>query len=294
MLQDDPARFVHDLATGLAFSSHPLSRPIIGTETTVGSVTASQFQDYRHQFYSANHSVFVIAGDLSRLPILQAARDRAGLIKSATEVRPEPLVRASQQAIELLTKPTDQTHFVLASASPDAGLQADQARYAGYVLNTILGRGMSSRLFLEVREKRGLAYSIHSHYNTLEDGGLFSIYGGVNTDKATQALEAVISELRRLQDELVSPDELADAQNFIVGANDMQADSGMSLATWYGTDWLLGRYETHDEVATAVKAVSAQSVQELARTIFDPKHLVLSVIGPQTDQTPFARVLGSK
>lgn len=291
MVQDDPARYVHDLASELAFQGHQLARPIIGSEQTVTAMSADQFQAYRKQFYNAAHSVFVVAGDLSRAPILEAVRQRAGEVLTGAVTSPDLLAKSSTQAIRLLTKQTDQTHFVLSAADPTIGLTGIGDRMAAIVLNTILGRGMSSRLFLNVREKQGLAYSIHSHVGTLEDGGSVSVYGGVNTDKSLQALRAVQDELRRLQEEKVSETELANAKNYINGANDMQADQGMTLATWYGTDWLLGRWESHDELATAINAVSAERVQEAAQTLFAAERLVLALIGPQTDDGPFAELL---
>lgn len=294
MLQDDPARYVHDLASELAFAGHPLARPIIGTEATVTSMTSAQFAQYRAQFYLANHSVFVVVGDLSNDSILKTIKERASTVPSGTEWAPVALKNPSRQRVRLLTKPTDQTHFMLASADPGVGLQSATDRHALYVLNTILGRGMSSRLFLNVREKQGLAYSIHSHVGVLEDGGSLAVYGGVNTAKAEQALKAVRDELTKLQDQPVRHEELRNAQNYIIGANDLQADQGMSLATWYGTDWLLGRWETHDEVATAVRRVTSEDVQLLAQKIFDPARLVLAVIGPQQDADLFTKVLAKQ
>lgn len=294
MLQDDPARYVHDLATELVFDGHPLSQPIIGTETTVTAMSSEQFTDYRSRFYVANHSVFVIVGDLTDGKMLEAVRERAAQLPGGELVSAERLSAPSRRQVRLLTKPTDQTHFLLATADPSLGLQSQDDRYTADVLNTILGRGMSSRLFLNVRESKGLAYSIHSHSGTLEDGGSISIYGGVNTEKAQQALLAVRDELRRLQEEPVTSDELANAQSYIVGSNDLRADQGMSLATWYGTDWLLGRWETHDEVATAIRRVTAADIQTLAQRIFDPNRLTLALIGPQTDETPFAKALAKQ
>lgn len=291
MLQDDPAGYVRDLATELVYGQHPLSRPIIGTEATVAAMTAEQFNDYRRRFYVAPHAVFVVAGDLSNAEVVGWAREKLSAVATGGLIAPEPYTVSSSHQIKLLTKPTDQTHFVVSTADPLFGLHSDQDRFVADVLNTILGRGMSSRLFLNVREKRGLAYSISSHIHTLEDGGALSIYGGVNTQKATEALAAVRDELQVLCDAPVSASELRDAQNFITGANDMRADRGMALATWYGTDWLLGRWETHDDVSKAINAVTAEDIRRVARQIFDPARLVIAAIGPQTDESIFAEAL---
>jgi predicted Zn-dependent peptidase len=294
MLQDDPARYVHDIATELLYRTHPLGQPIIGSEQTVTAMSAAQFAAYRQQFYHAGHSVFVVAGDLSSAPILEAVRARASAVATGTETLPKALKSTSTCDVQLLTKSTDQTHFVLGTADPNIGLTGDGDRMATLVLNTILGRGMSSRLFLNVREKQGLAYSIHSHVATLEDGGSLSVYGGVNTEKALQALEAVKTELRRLKEEPVSATELTDAKNYINGANDMQADQGMTLATWYGTDWLLGRWESHDELAQAINEVTAERIMTVAQQLFAPERMILAVIGPQTNASPFTELLSTQ
>ncbi len=290
MIHDDPASFVRDVSSQLTFAGHPLAQPIIGTEETVAAMSHEQFSRYRQRFYVASQSVLVVAGDLTP-EIIKRAEQLSDEIPSGEVAVTAPLTQPSKSQVTLRTKPTDQTHFVLATADPTLGLVSETDRHTLTVLNTILGRGMSSRLFCEVRERQGLAYSIHSYVQTFEDAAALSVYGGVTTEKADQALAAVLKELDRLCDEPVSAAELTNAHNCITGANDIQADSGMSAAMWYGTDWLLGRWETHDEVATKIRSVTPTMIQELAQRLSARDRLTLALIGPQTESEPFAGLL---
>jgi predicted Zn-dependent peptidase len=291
MLQDDPARYVYDLATTQIFAGNALARPIIGNEATIKAMTPAQFQAYRDRFYTPSQAVFVVVGDLEGKDIVGTLKAAVSSLEPKPVTLPTRLESQSPRSVNLLTKSTDQTHFIIGTAHPSLGLDNTKERYASSVLNTVLGQGMSSRLFLEVREKQALAYSINSSLGTLEDAGTLVIYGGVNTAKTAQALKATSRELQRLQSEKVPRDELERAKAQIIGGNDIKADSGLSLATWYGTDWLLGRWETHDEVAAGVNAVSAADVQALAAELFQPEHLTLAMIGPHESADTFAEIL---
>lgn len=291
MLQDDPARYVYDLTTTQIFAGHPLAQPIIGTEETIRAMTPAQLRGYSKQFYTPSQAVFVVVGDLEGKDIVGTLKKAVSGLEAKAVTSPERLSGPSQSSVKLITKSTDQTHFTIATAHPSLGLDGTKERYAASVLNTVLGQGMSSRLFLEVRENQGLAYSIHSSLSTLEDAGSILIYGGVNTAKTGQALAATTNELKRLTKEKIGDEELERAKAQIVGNNDIKADSGLSLATWYGTDWLLGRWETHDEVAAGISGVDAASLQELANKLFAPEQLTLSMIGPHKSADTFAEIL---
>lgn len=293
MLQDDPARYVHDLATEQLFAGNPLGQPIIGNEQTITAMKLEQFRDYKERFYTPAQAVFAVVGDLSDKDVAGVLTDKIRSLKARPLTKPERLTTMSARSLRVLNKPTDQTHFVLGVADPGLGLERTSERYTAMVLNTILGKGMSSRLFMNVREKKGLAYSIYSHLGTLEDAGTLTIYGGVNTTKVDAALNAVREELDSLASK-VSVAELQKAKRNLIGTNDIQADQGLSLAMWYGTDWLLGRWETHEEVTAGIEAVSTEGVQQLAAHLFKPEHQTLSVVGPYKSDATFARFLNSQ
>jgi len=293
MYQDDPARHISDLATALLFKGNPLARPIIGTEEIIRTLPIEAFRQYRETHYLPSQAVFVIVGDLGSQDYMEVVNGYVGSLSAGPVTYPEPLGAMSQQQIHVHEKKTDQTHFILGVADPALGLKAEQDRYAAIVLNNLLGQGMSSRLFLQVREKQGLAYAISSYYDTLEDAGSLTVYGGVNTDNVAQALRSVRQELSRLQNELVPSAELKQAKAHVNGAYDISADNPIHLATWYGTDWLLGRWETHDQVEAAINQVTSQQIRELAQRLFQPEHLTLAVIGPHQNDQVFVEALNA-
>ncbi|QQG49846.1 MAG: insulinase family protein [Candidatus Berkelbacteria bacterium] len=294
MLQDDPARYVHDLSTEQMFSGHPLAQQIIGSEKTVQDMSLPQFKDYRSRYYAPSQAVFVVVGDLDEASVEAHLRQQFKSLEPRELTVPEPWQGQSKAAIRVLNKATDQTHFVLGLADDKLGLQSARERYAVMLLNTILGQGMSSRLFMNIREKKGLAYAIHSHFSSLEDAGALTVYGGVNTAKVELALQALMEELENLSSKLVPAAELERARRHLIGTQEIQADHGLNLAVWYGTDWLLGRWETHEEVRRGLLAVTSDEIQSLARRIFKPSCLTLVVIGPHEKTETFAGILNNR
>lgn len=294
MLQDDPARYVYDLSTELIFAGHPLSQQIIGSEKTVREMKREQFIAYRQKYYAPSQAVFVVVGDLDESEVENYLRDQFKNYKPQEVTLPQPWRGKSKSAARLLNKATDQTHFVLGLSDDSVGLQSTQTRYATLLLNTILGQGMTSRLFLNIREKKGLAYAISSHYGTLEDAGTLMIYGGVNTAKVEEALKAVMEELDNLRSKPVGSAELERARRHLIGIQEIQADQGLNLAVWYGTNWLLGRWETHEEVRGGLMAVTPEDVQMIAKRLIENDCLTLAVIGPHEKSETFAGLLKNR
>ncbi len=291
MIQDDPARYVDDLSGELVFAGNPLSQQIIGTEETIRKMTIDQFRDYKTTFYHPSQALFIVIGDVEGKDYQSLVEELSNNLDKKEPSQPKRISQPSRKALKVLNKPTDQTHFMLSMAEPTfAYTNAD--RFKAVVLNAVLGRGMSSRLFLNVREKRGLAYSVRSSYAGIEDTGVISIYGGVNTTKVAESLEAIRDELKRLQDEPVGAEELRKAQRYLQGAFALKSDDPISLAQWYGTDHLLGMKETFEEASELVGQVTSSQIQELAQEIFKPEYLTLAVIGPYGDDQKFRDFLG--
>lgn len=285
-IQDDPASYVDDLSGQVLFAGNPLAQPIIGNEKNIKNMTIEQFKEYRQSHYSLKQSIFIAIGDLSDKDVVGEIEGLTANLPSVNQSVFEAVSAPSQKALKLLSKKTDQTHFVLGVAHPDLSMKNDRS-YVGEVLNTILGRGMSSRLFLNVREQRGLAYSIHSSISTLEDTGAITIYGGINVDKIDEALQATKEELVKLQQEPVGEVELEKAKAYICGSYDIRADEPIELAKWYGLGTLLHKYETFEEAKEKISQVTAEQVQELAREAFDDERLTLALIGPYEEDQRF-------
>lgn len=290
MIQDDPARHVDDLSGPLLYPDHPLGRSVIGTEDTIKKMTHQQFIDYRAAHYTPSQSLFIVIGRVSDHDVVSLVKERVGHLKAQPVSQPNLFQGHSQTAVKLQTKPTDQTHFILGVSAEMLGLNHDQLAVAE-VLNAILGQGMSSRLFLNVREKQGLAYAIHSSISPFEETGVLSIYGGVNTKKIDQALLAIEQEIEQLQQDAVSPAELQKAQALLVGSYDLSSDRPIDLARWYGVGVLLGQDKTFDQAKAEVKAVTAQQVQTLAQQLLAKDRQTLTVIGPYPDDQRFRTFL---
>lgn len=292
MYQDTPMQYVEGLSQELVFAGNPLSRQIIGSIGNIKKMTIEQFHDYRRAFYHSGHALFIVVGNLKGVKVKEVI---ASQLKTVPEGKAAPLklmTKPSSKAVKLLTKKTDQTHFVLAVSHPILKFAAAE-RFGAEVLSAILGQGMSSRLFLNVRERRGLAYSIRSSVEDLEDTGVISIYGGVNTAKFDEALQAVADELKRLQDEAVEEEELERAKTYLIGSYDLRSDNPSALARWYGADYLLGRRETFAQAQAKIAAVSSEDILRIARVLFERKYLTLAVIGPQKNDKNLRRFIDS-
>lgn len=289
-MHDDPASFVDDLLGEVLFPDHPLGNSVIGTEDLIKKMTIEQFRSYRDQYYHPAQALFIAVGAIGnrdyKSEVLKLSRD----LTPKAVTKPLSVKSPSQTGLKLFKKQTDQTHFMLAVADP-AFASDKNDKYVGIVLNAVLGRGMSSRLFLNIREKKGLAYAINSSFHSFEDTGLIQIYGGVNTGKIAQTLDALKEEFRLLQEKLVGGEELEKAKAQLIGSFDLSADRPIDIATWYGTGRLLGDRETFDQARQLVEAVTAKQIQILAKEIFTTERLALAVIGPFETDAMFRRWL---
>lgn len=282
MIQDDPARLVDDLLMRAAFGDHPLGQFIIGTPSSIKKLSLADFQNYHRQYYHSGQAMFLAIGKVGRIAesLRKFVQDKMAPVAGRAEIsRPKIFRDSKNRGLLVKRKQTDQTHFMLGSTWKGFALSAAE-RFVGAVLNSVLGRGMSSRLFLRIREEQGLAYAIRSEINSFEDTGMISIYGGVNTDKVERALESVLIELRRLQEEPVGKVELEKAKAHLIGSLTLNTDRPIELAKWYGTDRLLGAKESFAEAIELVNSVTPAQIQDLARKIFLPKRLNMAVIGP--------------
>lgn len=292
-MNDDPAHLVDDILGQILFPDHPLGYSVIGTEEIIRSVKIADFRSYHQAHYAPSQAAFVVVGNLADKDIDGEIKNLLGHLPAQTVSRPELVKTDSQSGLKLLNKKTDQTHFMLAVSDRTLALNKKE-RFVAVVLNAVLGQGMSSRLFLNIREQQGLAYSIHSSFNAFEDTGVLTIDGGVNTEKIHQTLEALDVEFAKLINEQVSAGELAKAKALITGSYDLSSDRPVDIATWYGTSVLLGMVETYEEAKKLIDEVSAEEVQKLAQRIFKKDRQALAVIGPYSSDRQFRSWLNLK
>jgi predicted Zn-dependent peptidase len=290
MYLDQPQDYVHSLFERIMWPEHPLGRDIIGTVESVSAISRDDLAAYVQDHYRRPNLVVGLAGALEPDLAADLLESRLGLPEpsNGTELAPpSPLDRPS---VFLLRKDTEQAHICLGTRGVS---YMDPDRYAVDLLNTILGEGMSSRLFLEIREKRGLAYDVHSYSSKHVDGGYFATYMGVDPNKAEEALEAAQEELRRIAVDLVPAEELTKAKEFTKGRLRLGLESTNSLASWLcQQELLMGRIKTVDEVVSLVEAIDAEDLRRVAHEVLD-QPLQLALIGPFKSDAPFRAAVGA-
>ena len=291
MYLDQPQDYVHSLFERIMWPDHPLGRDIIGTMESVSSTSRDDLVAYIAEHYRLPNLVIGLAGAVDHEQSRRLVEERLVLSTSPNGSRyvpaPGPLDRPS---VVLLQKDTEQAHVCLGTRALS---YVDPDRYVLDLLNTVLGEGMSSRLFLEIREKRGLAYDVHSYSSKHSDGGYFAVYLGVDPKKAEEALEAVLDELRKIADHPVPEEELTKAREFTKGRLRLGLESTNSLASWLcQQELLMDELKTVDEVIALYEAVTAADVQRVARLVLR-QPLQLAVIGPFGSDAPFRAAIGA-
>jgi predicted Zn-dependent peptidase len=276
MVEDAPDDLVMELFTGAFWPDHPLGRPILGTKRTVGRFQREDLASYFSRVYHPANILIAAAGHLEHGALAElVSRHFAGLHRGATP-RNGRAPTAATRTVRRSKKELEQVHICLgARAYP----QAHPDRYACYVLNTVLGGSMSSRLFQNVREKRGLVYSISSAITAYSDAGLLSVYAGTSLDSAPEVIRLTLEEIRRLRGEPLPEPELRRAKDHIKGGLVLSLESsGARMNHLARQEIYFGRQFPIEEILGGIEAVSASDVQRVAADVFDGR-LGASVLG---------------
>ncbi|MDQ2857141.1 MAG: insulinase family protein [Candidatus Eremiobacteraeota bacterium] len=280
MYDDSPDEMIHDLFIRTMWKGSHLGEPTIGYAETVSALTSDDLRGHLRARYAPNTVVFAAAGNVDHDAIV-ALVERAFEGFSGSAER--PVAERPRLTPETLVKrkDTEQAYVVLGTQ----GLSVrDERRYALSVLDTILGGGMSSRLFQEVREKRGLAYSVYSFQQGYRDAGLFGVSAGTAPESVQECVDVIVEELGRMADAGPTDGEIALAKEHIKGSLtlSLEASAGRMIRLGRG-EFNLGRQLEIEEIETAVDAVSLEDVHALARELFVPESLGLCVLGPLSE-----------
>jgi len=291
MCKDSPPQEANMLIDGLLWPGHPLGRDIAGSKETVAAITREVMLDYLDRQYQPDNTVVAIAGNIrhqkavnsvSRVMDSWASRKpRTGY--SAYQPAPAPA-----QQVKIEKRDIEQAHLCL--ALPGLPLLHPQ-RFKLDLLNVILGQGMSSRLFTEIRDRLGLAYSIHSYVEHFLDSGSLTIYAGVDTKNLATAIKAILEQLNQLK-ETVPEAELSRARELSRGRLLLGMEDSHNVAGWLGgQEALTKRVLTTEEVTAIIDAITAEELEQLARELIEGKSLRLAVVGPVAEDEPLDELL---
>ena len=289
MSKDSPSQQVNMLIDELLWPGHPLGRDIAGSKESVTAITRDMMLDYLKSQYLPDNTVVTIAGNI---PHRRAVTAVGRALANWTIQQPRPGYSAYEEQpnprLQVERRDTEQAHLCL--ALPGLSLLHPK-RYTLDLLNVVLGAGMSSRLFTEIRDKLGLAYSIHSYAEHLLDSGSVTIYAGVEPKNLPVAIKAILEQLAQLK-EPIPEDELSKAKELTKGRLLLAMEDTRSVASWMGGQEILtGRILTVDQVVAIIDAITADELEELARELVIGDHLRLAVVGPVADDEPLEELL---
>jgi predicted Zn-dependent peptidase len=280
MVEDTPDDLVHELFLQRFWSGHPLGLPILGTRESIESLTTQALRDYFAATYTSDNLIIAAAGNLEHASVRELVEKAFGGLKTG-RAQSDDAPPVDQALILVRHKELEQSHICLGvGAYP----QNHPERYTALVLNTVMGGSMSSRLFQNVREKRGLAYSVGSGLSAFRDAGLLSIYAGCSNDKVGEVIEVVMTELRQLALQPIEASELQRAKDNVKGGLLLGLES-----TWHRAAYLarqeiyFDRMFTIDETIAGIEAVTMEDVARVARELLTRTPLSVAVLGAVND-----------
>lgn len=286
---DAPAQIVDLLLDATIWPGQPLGRDVGGTEESVKALTRNEADAYMRRQYVPNNMVVAVAGAIDHDEVVAAVDLALGDMPTGRPSTWYPAVNDQHEPrLAVQYKPTEQAHIELAvhschSTHPD--------RFATDLISVILGEGMSSRLFMELREKRALCYDVHSFASHYKDAGSFAVYAGVDPTKAVEALTALLSEMVRLRDEGVLEDELTKAKELSKGRLLLRLEDTRAVSGWLGGQEILnGEIKTPDEIVERIDAVTLDDIGRVANGIMRNEQLSVAVVGPFRSDKRFASI----
>ena len=279
MYRDQPQDRVHTLVEELLYPRHPLGWEVAGREEVVLGMTADRLCEFMERGYAPSRIVVALAGPLNADEAIAAVDEALGGLASREVVKSKPAPRAGKPHLKLLGKRAEQTNLCVGwravhTTHPD--------KYSLDMLNAVLGEGMSSRLFLELREKRGLAYDVHSYGMDYADAGHLVVYAGFAPQNAAEVMKAIMREVERLRDEVVPDVEIERVRDFAKGRLELRLEDTRGVSGWLaGQELFLDRIRSVEEVAAIIDGVTTADMQRVARQYLRPELAYVAAIGPR-------------
>jgi predicted Zn-dependent peptidase len=300
MYEDSPGDHVFTLFDQVLFGRHPLGREIAGTPRSVRRATRGAAVGHWRRWYQPRHLVLAVAGAVSHEAILRTAGewfdDQAAWLDGIAHDEPQGLMSAAPEpgaagTVRVAYRRLGQGNLCLGMPGVP---RDDPDRWALDLLGTVLGDGMSSRLFLELRERRSLAYDVSTFSAIYSDCGTFGVHAGFDPDQTQPVIAAILAQLERAVQEPVSPAELERARAYTRGRLELRMEDTSAVASWLGTgESLLPRILTVEEVVERLEAVSADDILRVARRCARPDQVRMAVLGPFRSRLRFERMLAS-
>ena len=277
MDEDNPDYLVHEIFTQNFWKDHPLGKPILGTRETVKAFNQTSILDNFQSRFSPGSIVVSAAGSLNHDEFVRLISDRFSGLKPVPNGHRESAPKISAKIITRNKKALEQVQLCMGVPAPYIG---HEKRYVSYVMNTLLGGGMSSRLFQKVREEQGLVYSIYSDLNPYCDTGALCVYAGTSRESAPKVVQSVLDEFRKLKNELIPAEELERVKDQLKGSLMLSLESSTSrMSNLARQDMYFDRFIDQDEIIQRVEQVSAEEVCALANEIFLSDQVAITLLG---------------
>jgi predicted Zn-dependent peptidase len=289
-IHDTPDDYIHDMIDDLVWDGNAIGRPIIGTEATIEKMSRDDVIGYMRGNYLPGRLVISAAGEVDHEHVVRLAERTFGQMPAGPAATLEPfLVTQNAPRLQVMNRTTEEAHICIGMPAIS---YRDDRRQVQDTIDAILSSGMSSRLFEEIRERRGLAYAVFSYFRGYQDVGQGVVYAGTDPEKVNETVNAVIRELWKLREEPVPADELNRTKELRKGRISMGLEDSRAVAGWIGSQELLfEEILTPDEVMDEIDNVTSEQVLELATEILRPERLSLAVIGPFPDEDRFRALL---
>ncbi len=274
---DNPEYLLHEIFSSNFWKDHPLGKPILGTRDTVRAFNQDMLRDYYGRYYTPANILITAAGNLHHEHLVDLVRERFENLRLTGQLPPEtPPVPHARLVFRNKTS-LEQTHLYM--GVPGYAFP-HKLRFACYALNTVLGGGMSSRLFQNIREKQGLAYAVYSELSMYRDAGCMAIYAGTSVESAAKVVESIVKEFRELKETLVPEDELRRAKDHLKGSLMLSLESTSSrMGNLARQELYFDHFFTLDEMLQSIEDITADQLQAIAQEFFDPKNITLAMLG---------------
>lgn len=290
MYEDSPRKFVYELFTALLHGDQPAGWNIAGTRESVQALTLNALLAYRAKHYVPEATCVVVAGNVSEEEAVQAVEKKfSSMTALPKEQKTKTLIAQSAPAIALRSRDIDQAHIIFGVRGYDLFSKKSPA---ADVLSSILGGGMSSRLFQKLRDEMGVAYSVGAYHSGESDHGVFAVSAGVDKNRVEEVLRAITAECAKLRKELVGDEELARAKSHMTGSLSLELEGSDSLAHFYGLQEIAHKpILLESQAAEEITAVTAEDVRYVAREIFIDRHINFAMVSSEKNEGKFLPLL---